>query len=59
VKDWYNRTGFTDQSRARATRQAPSIRVYHAGHAAYYILLLIRVFLWLAASLPRIPLKHR
>uniref|UniRef100_A0A5K3FDV2 GNAT family N-acetyltransferase n=1 Tax=Mesocestoides corti TaxID=53468 RepID=A0A5K3FDV2_MESCO len=43
-KDWYNRQGFIDQSQARTTRQAPSIRVHHAGHAVHYILLLIRVF---------------
>uniref|UniRef100_A0A5K3F5M6 Polyprotein n=1 Tax=Mesocestoides corti TaxID=53468 RepID=A0A5K3F5M6_MESCO len=58
-KDGYNRTGFIDQSQARTTRQAPSIRVYHAGCAAHYILLLIRVLLWLAAYLPRMSLKHR
>uniref|UniRef100_A0A5K3FSB6 Uncharacterized protein n=1 Tax=Mesocestoides corti TaxID=53468 RepID=A0A5K3FSB6_MESCO len=42
-----------------AMRQAPSIRVHRAGHAAHYILLLSRVLLWLAAHLPRMPLDHR
>uniref|UniRef100_A0A5K3ETW9 Cobalamin biosynthesis protein n=1 Tax=Mesocestoides corti TaxID=53468 RepID=A0A5K3ETW9_MESCO len=51
VKDWYNRTGFIDQSEARATHQAPSIRVHHAGHTAHYILHLSCVLLWLAAFL--------
>uniref|UniRef100_A0A5K3F6J4 Suf domain-containing protein n=1 Tax=Mesocestoides corti TaxID=53468 RepID=A0A5K3F6J4_MESCO len=41
------------------THQAPPIRVYHAGHAALYILHLIFVLLWLAAYLPRMPLEHR
>uniref|UniRef100_A0A5K3F1S5 Uncharacterized protein n=1 Tax=Mesocestoides corti TaxID=53468 RepID=A0A5K3F1S5_MESCO len=58
-KNWYNRTGCIDQSEARATRLAPSIRVRHAGHAAHSILLLSRVLLWLAASLPRKPLERR
>uniref|UniRef100_A0A5K3FMC0 Transposase n=1 Tax=Mesocestoides corti TaxID=53468 RepID=A0A5K3FMC0_MESCO len=58
-KDRYNRTGFIDQSEARATRQAPSIRVLHTGHAAHYILLLSRVLLWLAAFLSRMPLDCR
>uniref|UniRef100_A0A5K3F7K5 Polyprenol reductase n=1 Tax=Mesocestoides corti TaxID=53468 RepID=A0A5K3F7K5_MESCO len=44
---------------ARATRQAPSIRVHHAGHAAHYILLLSHVLLWLAAYLSRMTLEHR
>uniref|UniRef100_A0A5K3G0M8 Transposase n=1 Tax=Mesocestoides corti TaxID=53468 RepID=A0A5K3G0M8_MESCO len=57
--DWYNRTGFIDQSQARATRQAPSIRVYRTGHAAHYILLLSRVLLWLTAFLSRMPLDRR
>uniref|UniRef100_A0A5K3FWR5 IS4 family transposase n=1 Tax=Mesocestoides corti TaxID=53468 RepID=A0A5K3FWR5_MESCO len=47
-KDRYNRTSFIDQSEARATRQAPSIRVPDTGHAALYLL-----HLWLAACLPR------
>uniref|UniRef100_A0A5K3FX41 Uncharacterized protein n=1 Tax=Mesocestoides corti TaxID=53468 RepID=A0A5K3FX41_MESCO len=55
----HKRTGFIDQSQARATPQAPSIRVPHAGHAANYILLLSRVLLWLAAHLPRMPLPRR
>uniref|UniRef100_A0A5K3EM78 G_PROTEIN_RECEP_F1_2 domain-containing protein n=1 Tax=Mesocestoides corti TaxID=53468 RepID=A0A5K3EM78_MESCO len=54
-----NRTGFIDQSGARATRQAHSIRVLHAGHAAHYILLLSRVLLWLTAFLSRMPLDCR
>uniref|UniRef100_A0A5K3G060 Secreted protein n=1 Tax=Mesocestoides corti TaxID=53468 RepID=A0A5K3G060_MESCO len=54
-----HRTGFIDQSEARATRQAPSIRVHHAGHAAHYILHLIHVLLWLAAFLSRMPLDRR
>uniref|UniRef100_A0A5K3EW81 Anoctamin n=1 Tax=Mesocestoides corti TaxID=53468 RepID=A0A5K3EW81_MESCO len=57
--DWYNSTGFIDQSEARATGQAPSIRVHHAGHAAHYILHLIHVLLWLAAFLSRMPLNRR
>uniref|UniRef100_A0A5K3FFG0 AAA_5 domain-containing protein n=1 Tax=Mesocestoides corti TaxID=53468 RepID=A0A5K3FFG0_MESCO len=57
--DRYNRTGFIDQSEARATRQAPSIRVHHAGHVAHYILHLIHVLLWLAAFLSRMPLDRR
>uniref|UniRef100_A0A5K3G5T1 Polyprotein n=1 Tax=Mesocestoides corti TaxID=53468 RepID=A0A5K3G5T1_MESCO len=59
VKDRYNRTGIIDQSEARATRQAPSIRVHHAGHAAHYILHLIHVLLWLAAFPSRMPLDRR
>uniref|UniRef100_A0A5K3EVN2 Phosphatidylinositol-glycan biosynthesis class X protein n=1 Tax=Mesocestoides corti TaxID=53468 RepID=A0A5K3EVN2_MESCO len=55
----YNRTSFIDQSEARATRQAHSIRVRHAGHAAHNILHLSRVLLWLAAYLPRMPLERR
>uniref|UniRef100_A0A5K3G405 Tnp_DDE_dom domain-containing protein n=1 Tax=Mesocestoides corti TaxID=53468 RepID=A0A5K3G405_MESCO len=55
----YNRTGFIDQSEARATRQAPSIRVHDAGHAADYILHLSRILLWLAAYLPRMRLERR
>uniref|UniRef100_A0A5K3FLY8 Secreted protein n=1 Tax=Mesocestoides corti TaxID=53468 RepID=A0A5K3FLY8_MESCO len=51
--------GFIDQSEARATRQAPPIRVHHAGHAARYILHLIHVLLWLAAFLSRMPLNRR
>uniref|UniRef100_A0A5K3FYV1 Transposase n=1 Tax=Mesocestoides corti TaxID=53468 RepID=A0A5K3FYV1_MESCO len=53
------RTGFIDQSEARATRHAPSIRVHHTGHAAHYILHLIHVLLWLAAFLSRMPLDRR
>uniref|UniRef100_A0A5K3FRX5 G_PROTEIN_RECEP_F1_2 domain-containing protein n=1 Tax=Mesocestoides corti TaxID=53468 RepID=A0A5K3FRX5_MESCO len=45
-----------DQSRARATCQAPSIRVHHAGYATQYILLLIPVFLWLTAFIFHMPL---
>uniref|UniRef100_A0A5K3EPI5 cDNA n=1 Tax=Mesocestoides corti TaxID=53468 RepID=A0A5K3EPI5_MESCO len=41
------------------TRQAPSIRVHHAGHAAHYILHLIHVLLWLAAFPSRTPLELR
>uniref|UniRef100_A0A5K3G2S9 N-acetyltransferase domain-containing protein n=1 Tax=Mesocestoides corti TaxID=53468 RepID=A0A5K3G2S9_MESCO len=52
-KDWYNRTGFIDQSEARATRQAPSIRVHRAGHTAPYKLHLSRVIFWLAAHRPQ------
>uniref|UniRef100_A0A5K3G0S7 Secreted protein n=1 Tax=Mesocestoides corti TaxID=53468 RepID=A0A5K3G0S7_MESCO len=44
---------------ARTTRQAPSIRVHHAGHAGHYILHLICVLRWLAAYLPRMPLDCR
>uniref|UniRef100_A0A5K3G1J6 Polyprotein n=1 Tax=Mesocestoides corti TaxID=53468 RepID=A0A5K3G1J6_MESCO len=55
-EDLYNRTGFFDQSQARTTHQAPSIRVHSAGHAAHYILHLIHVLLWLAAFLSRMPL---
>uniref|UniRef100_A0A5K3G2A1 Transmembrane protein n=1 Tax=Mesocestoides corti TaxID=53468 RepID=A0A5K3G2A1_MESCO len=40
-------------------RQAPSIRVHRAGHAAHYILHLIHVLLWLAAFLSRMPLDSR
>uniref|UniRef100_A0A5K3EVU5 Integron gene cassette protein n=1 Tax=Mesocestoides corti TaxID=53468 RepID=A0A5K3EVU5_MESCO len=58
-KDRYNRTGLIDQSQTRATSQAPSIRVLHAGHAAHYIPHLSRVLLWLAAYIPRMPLEHR
>uniref|UniRef100_A0A5K3G0J4 IS5/IS1182 family transposase n=1 Tax=Mesocestoides corti TaxID=53468 RepID=A0A5K3G0J4_MESCO len=58
-EDWYNRTSFIDQSQARTTHQAPSIRVRHAGHVAHYILHLIRVLLRLAAYLPRMPLERR
>ncbi|VDD78461.1 unnamed protein product [Mesocestoides corti] len=47
------------ETEARATRQAPSIRVHHAGHAAQYILLLSRVLLRLAAYLPCMPLELR
>uniref|UniRef100_A0A5K3G5K3 Transposase n=1 Tax=Mesocestoides corti TaxID=53468 RepID=A0A5K3G5K3_MESCO len=53
------RTGFIDQSESGATRQAPSIRVHRAGHAAHYILHLIHVRLWLAAFLSRMPLDRR
>uniref|UniRef100_A0A5K3FL37 Secreted protein n=1 Tax=Mesocestoides corti TaxID=53468 RepID=A0A5K3FL37_MESCO len=42
-----------------ATRQAPSIRVRHTGHAAHYILHISRALLWLAAYLPRMPLEHK
>uniref|UniRef100_A0A5K3G232 Transmembrane protein n=1 Tax=Mesocestoides corti TaxID=53468 RepID=A0A5K3G232_MESCO len=42
-----------------ATRQAPPIRVHHAGHAAHYILHLIHVLIWLAAFLSRMPLDRR
>uniref|UniRef100_A0A5K3G2K9 Uncharacterized protein n=1 Tax=Mesocestoides corti TaxID=53468 RepID=A0A5K3G2K9_MESCO len=31
----------------------------HAGHAAHYILYLIRVLLWLSAYLPHMPLDRR
>uniref|UniRef100_A0A5K3FAG5 Uncharacterized protein n=1 Tax=Mesocestoides corti TaxID=53468 RepID=A0A5K3FAG5_MESCO len=41
------------------TSQASSIRVRHAGHAAYYMLHLIHVLLRLAAYLPRLPLELR
>uniref|UniRef100_A0A5K3ENF9 Transposase n=1 Tax=Mesocestoides corti TaxID=53468 RepID=A0A5K3ENF9_MESCO len=58
-EDWYNRIGFIDQSQARTTSKAPAIRVHHAGHAVHFILHLIRVLLWLAAYIPRMPLKHR
>uniref|UniRef100_A0A5K3FXT4 Transposase n=1 Tax=Mesocestoides corti TaxID=53468 RepID=A0A5K3FXT4_MESCO len=58
-KDRYNRTGFIDQSQARITRQAPSIRACDESHAAHYILHLIRVPPWLAAYLPRMPLERR
>uniref|UniRef100_A0A5K3EIN5 Transposase n=1 Tax=Mesocestoides corti TaxID=53468 RepID=A0A5K3EIN5_MESCO len=58
-EDWYNRTSFIDQLQARTTRQAPSIRVPQAGHAAHYILLLIRVFLSFAAYLPHMPLDRK
>uniref|UniRef100_A0A5K3FX69 Transmembrane protein n=1 Tax=Mesocestoides corti TaxID=53468 RepID=A0A5K3FX69_MESCO len=54
-----SRTGFIDQSQARATRQAPSIRVLHAGQAAHYILHISHVLLWLAAYLLRMPLERR
>uniref|UniRef100_A0A5K3FQL6 HSL_N domain-containing protein n=1 Tax=Mesocestoides corti TaxID=53468 RepID=A0A5K3FQL6_MESCO len=50
---------FIDQLEARATRQAPPIRVHNAGHAAHYILLLSRVLLSLASYLPRMPLERR
>uniref|UniRef100_A0A5K3EX44 Valine--tRNA ligase n=1 Tax=Mesocestoides corti TaxID=53468 RepID=A0A5K3EX44_MESCO len=46
-----NRTGFIDQPEASATRQAPSIRVHDAGHAAHHILLL-------SPYLPRMPLER-
>uniref|UniRef100_A0A5K3F9Q6 Serine incorporator 4 n=1 Tax=Mesocestoides corti TaxID=53468 RepID=A0A5K3F9Q6_MESCO len=42
-----------------ASRQAPSIRVHRAGHAAHYIPHLIHVLLWLAAFLSRMPLGRR
>uniref|UniRef100_A0A5K3FUI5 Serine/arginine repetitive matrix protein 1-like n=1 Tax=Mesocestoides corti TaxID=53468 RepID=A0A5K3FUI5_MESCO len=42
-----------------ATRQAPFIRVHHAGHTTHYILHLSRVLLWLAAFLSRMPLDRR
>uniref|UniRef100_A0A5K3EXM6 Pecanex-like protein n=1 Tax=Mesocestoides corti TaxID=53468 RepID=A0A5K3EXM6_MESCO len=58
-EDWYNRTGLIDQSQARATSQAPSIRVYHTGHDARCMRYLIRVLLWLAAFLPRMLLEHK
>uniref|UniRef100_A0A5K3G195 Transposase n=1 Tax=Mesocestoides corti TaxID=53468 RepID=A0A5K3G195_MESCO len=48
-----------DQSQARTTRHAPSIRVCLAGHAARYIPHLICVLPWLAAYLPRMPLERR
>uniref|UniRef100_A0A5K3FCI6 IS4 family transposase n=1 Tax=Mesocestoides corti TaxID=53468 RepID=A0A5K3FCI6_MESCO len=48
-EDWYNRTGLTDQSQARTT-------LHRTGFAAHHAVLLIRVFLWLAAYLPRMPL---
>uniref|UniRef100_A0A5K3EHC0 GPS domain-containing protein n=1 Tax=Mesocestoides corti TaxID=53468 RepID=A0A5K3EHC0_MESCO len=54
-----NRTGFFDQSEARATRQAPSIRVHHAGHDAHHILHLNRVHIWLAGHHPCMPLERR
>uniref|UniRef100_A0A5K3FGG7 Integron gene cassette protein n=1 Tax=Mesocestoides corti TaxID=53468 RepID=A0A5K3FGG7_MESCO len=54
-----NRAGFIDQSQARTTHQAPSIRVHHAGCAAHYRLFLIRVCHWLATYLPRMPLDRR
>uniref|UniRef100_A0A5K3EF81 Transmembrane protein n=1 Tax=Mesocestoides corti TaxID=53468 RepID=A0A5K3EF81_MESCO len=47
------------QSQAITTRQAPSIRVHHTGYAAFYILLLIGVFFWLAACRPRMLLECR
>uniref|UniRef100_A0A5K3G7U6 Uncharacterized protein n=1 Tax=Mesocestoides corti TaxID=53468 RepID=A0A5K3G7U6_MESCO len=46
-------------TQARTTRQAPSIRVHHAGHASHFILHLIHVLLWLAAFLSRTPLDRR
>uniref|UniRef100_A0A5K3FQG3 Retrotransposon protein, putative, unclassified n=1 Tax=Mesocestoides corti TaxID=53468 RepID=A0A5K3FQG3_MESCO len=58
-KDWHNRTGFIGQSQARASRQAPSIRVHRAGHAAHYILHHIHVLRWLAAFFSRMPLDRR
>uniref|UniRef100_A0A5K3G4J1 Secreted protein n=1 Tax=Mesocestoides corti TaxID=53468 RepID=A0A5K3G4J1_MESCO len=50
-QDWLRPGGPTylrPESEARATRQAPSIRVHHAGHAAHCMLHLSRVLLWLA-----------
>uniref|UniRef100_A0A5K3FNK7 Uncharacterized protein n=1 Tax=Mesocestoides corti TaxID=53468 RepID=A0A5K3FNK7_MESCO len=58
-KNRYNRTGFIDQSQARTTRQAPSIRVHHAGHADHYIVPLIRVILWFADCHSRMPFERR
>uniref|UniRef100_A0A5K3FMZ4 Transposase n=1 Tax=Mesocestoides corti TaxID=53468 RepID=A0A5K3FMZ4_MESCO len=61
TQDWLRPGGpicFIDQSEASAMRQAPSIRVHHAGHAAHYILHLIHVLLWLAAFLSRMPLDR-
>uniref|UniRef100_A0A5K3FZ59 Transposase n=1 Tax=Mesocestoides corti TaxID=53468 RepID=A0A5K3FZ59_MESCO len=55
----YTRTGFTDQSQARTTREVEFIRAHHAGCAAHYIPLLMHVCLWLAAYHPRMPLKRR
>uniref|UniRef100_A0A5K3G1H0 SARAH domain-containing protein n=1 Tax=Mesocestoides corti TaxID=53468 RepID=A0A5K3G1H0_MESCO len=55
-EDWYNRSGFFDQSQARATRQVPSIRVQHAGHAAQSILLPIRVSFRLTDFLHCMPM---
>uniref|UniRef100_A0A5K3FBS5 Secreted protein n=1 Tax=Mesocestoides corti TaxID=53468 RepID=A0A5K3FBS5_MESCO len=51
--------GTQRQRKTKATRQAPSIRVHHAGHAAHYILHLSHVLLWLAAYLPRMPFERR
>uniref|UniRef100_A0A5K3FZI0 Uncharacterized protein n=1 Tax=Mesocestoides corti TaxID=53468 RepID=A0A5K3FZI0_MESCO len=57
------KTGATEQTlltkHSPGTRQAPSIRIHHAGYAAHYKLLYISVFLWLAANLLRMPLDHR
>uniref|UniRef100_A0A5K3EXU3 Integron gene cassette protein n=1 Tax=Mesocestoides corti TaxID=53468 RepID=A0A5K3EXU3_MESCO len=54
-----DKRGFFDQSEARATCQAPTIRVHHASHAAHYVLHLIHVLLWLAAFRSRTPLDRR
>uniref|UniRef100_A0A5K3FEI0 Uncharacterized protein n=1 Tax=Mesocestoides corti TaxID=53468 RepID=A0A5K3FEI0_MESCO len=62
AQDWLRPGGPTClrlDSTPIATRQAPSIRVHHAGHAAHYIPLLVDVLLWLAAFLSRMPLDRR
>uniref|UniRef100_A0A5K3F616 Secreted protein n=1 Tax=Mesocestoides corti TaxID=53468 RepID=A0A5K3F616_MESCO len=51
-EDWYNRTGFIDQSQAKATQNGPSFRVHHIVCVTHYVLLLIRVILYLAADNP-------
>uniref|UniRef100_A0A5K3FHT9 Gustatory receptor n=1 Tax=Mesocestoides corti TaxID=53468 RepID=A0A5K3FHT9_MESCO len=57
-QDWDNRPDFIDQSLAKTLHQTSSIRVLHAGYAAYYMLLLICVCLRLVAHLPPIQTKY-
>uniref|UniRef100_A0A5K3F7A8 Pecanex-like protein n=1 Tax=Mesocestoides corti TaxID=53468 RepID=A0A5K3F7A8_MESCO len=57
-QDWYNITGFIDQSQVRSAYQALPIWILRAFYVAHYVPLRIHPCVWLTANLPRRPVKH-